>query len=183
LRRHGRCGPARAKPGRSAGLPWRAARQTVDLHLHQQGLDTSTPAGRAMFQMLGLIAELERSMIRDRVVCRMVRARNAGTKSGRAIGRPGVTEATKNAIRGLLGAGRSERISGSLLPVRLSGQHPEVASTRARASRKRLAGRCLRTRDCTSTIPATSGAKGSVLAIAYRGDGDVGWEVLPHPGT
>jgi DNA invertase Pin-like site-specific DNA recombinase len=28
----------------------------VDLYLHQQGLDTSTPAGRAMFQMLGLIA-------------------------------------------------------------------------------------------------------------------------------
>ncbi len=33
----------------------------VDLHLHQQGLDTSTPAGRAMFQMLGVFAEFERA--------------------------------------------------------------------------------------------------------------------------
>ncbi len=32
----------------------------VDLYLHQQGLDTSTPIGRAMFQMLGLFAEFER---------------------------------------------------------------------------------------------------------------------------
>jgi hypothetical protein len=36
-------------------------------------------------------------------------ARTAGTKSGRAIGRPGVAEATKDAIRGLLGAGQSQR--------------------------------------------------------------------------
>ena len=35
----------------------------VGLYLHQQGLDTSTPAGRAMFQMLGLFAEFERAMI------------------------------------------------------------------------------------------------------------------------
>jgi DNA invertase Pin-like site-specific DNA recombinase len=32
----------------------------VDLFLHQQGLDTSTTAGRAMFQMLGVFAEFER---------------------------------------------------------------------------------------------------------------------------
>jgi DNA invertase Pin-like site-specific DNA recombinase len=81
----------------------------VDLYLHQQGLDTSTPAGRAMFQMLGLFAEFERSMIRERVVSGMARARTTGTKSGRAIGRPGAAEATKDAIRGLLGAGQSER--------------------------------------------------------------------------
>jgi DNA invertase Pin-like site-specific DNA recombinase len=35
----------------------------VDLFLHQQGLDTSTPAGKAMFQMLGVFAEFERAMI------------------------------------------------------------------------------------------------------------------------
>ncbi|MGB6443817.1 MAG: recombinase family protein, partial [Xanthobacteraceae bacterium] len=32
----------------------------VDLFLHQQGLDTSTPGGRAMFQMMGVFAEFER---------------------------------------------------------------------------------------------------------------------------
>jgi DNA invertase Pin-like site-specific DNA recombinase len=38
----------------------------VDLYLHQQGLDTSTPSGKAMFQMMGVFAEFERSMIRER---------------------------------------------------------------------------------------------------------------------
>ena len=47
----------------------------VDLFLHQQGLDTSTPSGRAMFQMLGVFAEFERAMIRERVMAGLARAR------------------------------------------------------------------------------------------------------------
>ena len=39
----------------------------VDLFLHQQGLDTTTPAGKALFQMMGVFAEFERSMIQERV--------------------------------------------------------------------------------------------------------------------
>jgi DNA invertase Pin-like site-specific DNA recombinase len=39
----------------------------VDLFLHQQGIDTSTTAGKAMFQMLGVFAEFERGIIRERV--------------------------------------------------------------------------------------------------------------------
>ena len=35
----------------------------IDLALHQQGIDTTTPAGKAMFQMMGVFAEFERSMI------------------------------------------------------------------------------------------------------------------------
>src|SRR6516165_9562890 len=31
--------------------------KNVDLYLHQQGLDTSTPAGKALFQMMGVFAE------------------------------------------------------------------------------------------------------------------------------
>jgi DNA invertase Pin-like site-specific DNA recombinase len=38
----------------------------VDLFLHQQGLDTSTPSGRTMFQMMGVFAEFEWAMIRER---------------------------------------------------------------------------------------------------------------------
>jgi hypothetical protein len=37
----------------------------IDLMLHQQGLDTTTPAGKAMFQMMGVFAEFERAMIRE----------------------------------------------------------------------------------------------------------------------
>ena len=39
----------------------------IDLFLHQQGLDTRTPGGKAMFQMMGVFSEFERSMIRERV--------------------------------------------------------------------------------------------------------------------
>ena len=55
----------------------------VDLFLHQQGLDTSTSAGRAMFQMLGVFAEFERGIIRERVNAGLARARQNGTKLGR----------------------------------------------------------------------------------------------------
>ena len=60
----------------------------VDLYLHVQGLDTATPAGKAMFQMLGVFAEFERSLIRERVMAGLARARKQGTKSGRPSGRP-----------------------------------------------------------------------------------------------
>src|SRR5215472_7873665 len=39
----------------------------VDLYLDQQSIDTTTPAGKLMFQMTGAFAEFERSMIRQRV--------------------------------------------------------------------------------------------------------------------
>jgi DNA invertase Pin-like site-specific DNA recombinase len=47
----------------------------VDLFLHQQCLDTSTPSGRAMFQMLGVLAEFERGIVRERVNAGLARAR------------------------------------------------------------------------------------------------------------
>jgi DNA invertase Pin-like site-specific DNA recombinase len=49
-----------------------------------------------MFQMLGLIAEFERAMIRDRVLSGLARACADGTKSGRAIGRPVITQDTRD---------------------------------------------------------------------------------------
>ena len=55
----------------------------VDLYLHVQGLDTSTPAGRAMFQMLGVFSEFERAMIQERVRAGLARARARGKRLGR----------------------------------------------------------------------------------------------------
>jgi len=60
----------------------------VDLFLHQQGLDTSTSAGKAMFQMLGVFAEFERGIIRERVNAGLARAKANGTKLGRRRIRP-----------------------------------------------------------------------------------------------
>jgi DNA invertase Pin-like site-specific DNA recombinase len=50
--------------------------------LHQQGLDTSTPSGRAMYQMMGVFAEFERAMIRERVMAGLARARKEGRPEG-----------------------------------------------------------------------------------------------------
>src|SRR5882762_48123 len=62
----------------------------VDLFLHQQGLDTSTTAGKAMFQMLGVFAEFGRGIIRERVNAGLARARAKGTKLGRRRVKPSV---------------------------------------------------------------------------------------------
>ena len=52
----------------------------VDLFLHQQGIDTTTPGGKAMFQMLGVFAEFERSIIQERVRAGLRRAVSEGKK-------------------------------------------------------------------------------------------------------
>ncbi len=55
----------------------------VDLYLHQQGIDTTTPAGKAMFQMMGVFAEFERAMIQERVKAGLARAKAEGVQLGR----------------------------------------------------------------------------------------------------
>ena len=55
----------------------------IGLYLHVQGLDTSTPSGKAMFQMIGVFAEFERAMIRERVHAGLERAKSKGIKLGR----------------------------------------------------------------------------------------------------
>ena len=54
----------------------------VNLYLHQQAVDTTTPAGRALFQMLGVFAEFERAMIRSRVKAGLAAARAKGVRLG-----------------------------------------------------------------------------------------------------
>lgn len=73
----------------------------VDLFLHQQALDTSTPTGRMMFQMLGVFAEFERSLIRSRVLAGLERTRAKGTR----LGRPPLEADKAAAIRSLLASG------------------------------------------------------------------------------
>lgn len=55
----------------------------IDLFLHQQGVDTTTPAGKALFQMMGVFAEFERAMIRERVKSGLERAKAQGKRLGR----------------------------------------------------------------------------------------------------
>ena len=71
----------------------------VDLFLHQQGLDTTTPAGKAMFQMMGVFAEFERAMIQERVRAGLRRAKDEGKQLGRPRIDPDVEQRIRNALR------------------------------------------------------------------------------------
>ena len=73
----------------------------VELYLHQQGIDTTTPSGKAMFQMMGVFAEFERAMVRERVLAGLKRARAKGKK----LGRPTISAAKERAIRADVAAG------------------------------------------------------------------------------
>jgi len=72
-----------------------------ELYLHQQGLDTSTPAGRALFGMLSVFSDFERAMIVERTKAGLARAR----AQGKAIGRPKVGDTLEAAVRASLAQG------------------------------------------------------------------------------
>jgi DNA invertase Pin-like site-specific DNA recombinase len=86
--------------------------KSIDLYLHQQGLDTATPAGKAMFQMLGVFAEFERAMIVERVNAGLARAR----AQGKHLGRPFLAADEDAAVRRLLATG-----TGIVKTARLAG--------------------------------------------------------------
>jgi len=90
----------------------------VDLFLHQQGLDTSTTAGRPMFQMLGVFAEFERGIIRERINAGLARAKANGTKLGRRPVKPAI-EARIRQLRakgdGILKIGRTVGVGTSVV--------------------------------------------------------------------
>jgi DNA invertase Pin-like site-specific DNA recombinase len=74
-----------------------------DLYLHQQAIDTTTPAGKAMFQMCGIFSEFERSMIRERVKSGLARAREKGVR----LGRKPISNAMKTEIIAMRATGTS----------------------------------------------------------------------------
>ena len=88
----------------------------VDLFLHQQALDTSTPSGRALFQMLGVFAEFETAMIRERTRAGLVRAR----AQGKRLGRPPITRGVSAAVLRSLAEGMSIRNAAKLHRVGIS---------------------------------------------------------------
>jgi DNA invertase Pin-like site-specific DNA recombinase len=71
------------------------------LVLHQQAIDTTTPAGRMFFQVTGAFAEFERAMIRSRVKAGLERAKARGVR----LGRPKTGAKVETAIRARLAAG------------------------------------------------------------------------------
>ena len=101
-----RChGPERGLPGRSLtdllSISQELHSAGVDLYLHRQALNTRTPAGKAMFQMMGVFADFERSMIQKRVKAGMARAKAQGAR----FRRPGIGAEKEKTIKELLKQG------------------------------------------------------------------------------
>ena len=89
----------------AAALKFRLMRISADalsLYLDQQAIDTTTPAGRLMFQVTGAFAEFERSMIRQRVNAGLKRA----VEAGKQLGRPRIGPALEKRIQSQLRAGK-----------------------------------------------------------------------------
>ena len=76
----------------------------VDLFIHQQALNTATPAGRMVFSIFGAIGEFEREIIRSRIHAGLHRAR----LEGKRLGRPSnVNDAVRASVKVLRGQGWS----------------------------------------------------------------------------
>jgi DNA invertase Pin-like site-specific DNA recombinase len=73
----------------------------VDLYLDQQNIDTTTPAGKLLFQITGAFAEFERSIIRSRINAGLARAKAQGKK----LGRKTISAEKEQEIREALAAG------------------------------------------------------------------------------
>ena len=55
----------------------------VDLYIHQQAINTATPAGRMVFGIFSALGEYERELIQERINAGLARARAEGKKLGR----------------------------------------------------------------------------------------------------
>ena len=84
-----------------------------DLYLHQQAVDTSTPSGRMLFQMLAVFAEFERSIITSRINAGLARARAKGVQ----FGRPNLSLERRTKVLNALANGLSIRQAASATGV------------------------------------------------------------------
>lgn len=76
-----------------------------DLYLHQQAVDTSTPSGRMLFQMLSVFSEFERELIKSRITAGLDRARARGV----TFGRPNLSLKVRQKVQKALADGHSIR--------------------------------------------------------------------------
>ena len=78
--------------------------QGVDLYLRIQGIDITTPGGKALFQMMGVFAEFERAIIQERVCAGLAKAR----AKGKRLGRPKVPLSVERSIQAARAAGKGQ---------------------------------------------------------------------------
>jgi DNA invertase Pin-like site-specific DNA recombinase len=97
-----------------------------------EAIDTTTPAGRMLMQMVGSFAEFERAMIRERTQAGLVAARARGRIGGR---RPKLSPQQQAAIIDMVQAGRQSQADAA----RLFRVHPATVSRLVAAHRPQAA--------------------------------------------
>ena len=90
--------------------------RAIDLYIHTQGLDTSTPGGRAMFSMLSVFAEFERGILRERIMAGLAR-------STKRAGRPSLDADKERRARKLLAQGTSINATAKKLRIGVATVH------------------------------------------------------------
>jgi DNA invertase Pin-like site-specific DNA recombinase len=79
---------------------------SVDLYVHQQAIDTSTPSGRMVFGIFASLAAFERELIAERIKSGLARAKAQGVK----LGRPSkLNDSVRSAAKCLYDRGMSVR--------------------------------------------------------------------------
>jgi DNA invertase Pin-like site-specific DNA recombinase len=84
----------------------------IDLYLDAQNIDTTTPHGKLVFQVTGAMAEFERSMIRQRVIAGLARAKKGGKTLGRPLNNPKAIEQAIKMLRAGTGILKTARAVG-----------------------------------------------------------------------
>jgi DNA invertase Pin-like site-specific DNA recombinase len=98
----------------------------VKFHSLTEAIDTATPSGRAMWQMIGVLAELERSLISERTRAGVKAAQRRGVKFGR---KPKLTPEQVNHARKLIDKGEARQVVAGILRVGRSTLYRAMAAS------------------------------------------------------
>ena len=85
----------------------------IDFVSYDNNLDTSTPTGKLVFQIVGAVAEFEKEIIRERVVAGLATARNKGKR----LGRPPISKYVYDQALKMRSEGLSYRNIGKVLGI------------------------------------------------------------------
>jgi hypothetical protein len=97
----------------------------VDLYVHQQAIDTTTPSGRMIFGIFSALGEYERELIRERIMAGQKRARAQGVK----IGRPSkLNEAVRTSVKLLRDGGMGIKEISKRLEIGVGSVYASLAA-------------------------------------------------------
>ena len=100
----------------------------------REAIDTSTPMGKAMFTIIGAMAELESALISERTTAAMEYARAHGTRTGKTIGRQRIVF-RRDLADELRGQGKSYREIARVLGIPIATLHSGLQDYARRSER------------------------------------------------